>query len=316
MDKKLLQRIERETDTPGIIRLLCDRLSSSDLNSLLLEVFSEKTAKMTPAGLLNAYTGNRFVQPSSIDPIAFGEFSLKWMKAARTAGFYTLELSPLAPLGSCSAVGTVHQNKVLTALRGTEVVADATNVMALESAYRRKRDGFPEEVVHLSAVHRHVRAQEVPKMPGFSAHFGVFALTSAGRDTGSFQFEKENLLRHIRFYKTFFEQELQIAPVKMRLKTLSSPEEENRCFDAAHSFLLESEPDWPVEIIESAQQEQEYYRRLQFKVVIPGPDHAEIEIADGGFTDWTQQLNSNRKERMLISGLGLELLFKIICGLL
>ena len=82
------------------------------------------------------------------------------------------------------------------------------------------------------------------------------------------------------------------------------------------SFLVESEPDWPVEIIESAQQEQEYYRRLQFKVVIPGPDHTEIEIADGGFTDWTQQLSSNRKERMLISGLGLELLFKIVCGLL
>jgi len=27
---------------------------------------------------------------------------------------------------------------------------------------------------------------------------------------------------------------------------------------------------------------------------------------DGGFTDWTQQLLSNRKERLLISGMGSE----------
>jgi hypothetical protein len=34
-----------------------------------------------------------------------------------------------------------------------------------------------------------------------------------------------------------------------------------------------------------------------------GTDHF---LADGGFTDWTQQLSSNRKERLLISGMGRE----------
>jgi|GEM_PF-4488011 len=29
-------------------------------------------------------------------------------------------------------------------------------------------------------------------------------------------------------------------------------------------------------------------------------------LVDGGFTDWTQKLLSNRKERLLISGLGSE----------
>ena len=29
-------------------------------------------------------------------------------------------------------------------------------------------------------------------------------------------------------------------------------------------------------------------------------------LVDGGFTDWTQQLLSNRKERLLISGMGSE----------
>jgi hypothetical protein len=31
-----------------------------------------------------------------------------------------------------------------------------------------------------------------------------------------------------------------------------------------------------------------------------------LELVDGGSTDWTQQLLGNRKERLLISGLGLE----------
>jgi hypothetical protein len=34
----------------------------------------------------------------------------------------------------------------------------------------------------------------------------------------------------------------------------------------------------------------------------------EFEIADGGLVDWTQQLLGNHKERMLISGFGLQLL--------
>ena len=29
-------------------------------------------------------------------------------------------------------------------------------------------------------------------------------------------------------------------------------------------------------------------------------------LVDGGFTDWTQQLLSNRKERLLISSMGVE----------
>jgi hypothetical protein len=38
---------------------------------------------------------------------------------------------PVAPLGACAIMGHASQNKVLSALRGTEVVADPTNVMAL-----------------------------------------------------------------------------------------------------------------------------------------------------------------------------------------
>lgn len=37
----------------------------------------------------------------------------------------------------------------------------------------------------------------------------------------------------------------------------------------------------------------------------------EQEIADGGWVDWTQKLLENRKERLLISGVGLEWLYQM-----
>jgi hypothetical protein len=311
MNKDILDRLAAQSGIPDLVEILSERLSASDLNSLLLEVFSKKTSQTTPAALLRAYRQNRFVQPAQVDCVGFAEFCLEWLKASQVAGFQAVQLSPVSPLGTCSVLGTVHQNKVVSALRGTEVAADATNALALESVVRRQAQGFPAEPAHFSVVHRHVRAQEVPKVPGFSAHFGILGLTSAGRDVGNFDFEKENLRRHIGFYKTYFEEKLDLAPVKIRLKSLGEEGEENRLFQAVLAFLQNTEPNWEIEVIENKQVEQEYYRSLQFKIVIPASLGSELEIADGGFTDWTQRLSGNRKERLLISGVGLELLFKL-----
>ena len=41
-----------------------------------------------------------------------------------------------------------------------------------------------------------------------------------------------------------------------------------------------------------------------------------LEIADGGFVDWMQGLLENKKERFLISGLGIELINKFQQGLI
>ena len=48
-----------------------------------------------------------------------------------------------------------------------------------------------------------------------------------------------------------------------------------------------------------------YYRDLCFKVNahVCG---ALVEIGDGGFTDWTRKLAASNKERLLISGIGLD----------
>ncbi|NOV00661.1 hypothetical protein [Paenibacillus planticolens] len=51
--------------------------------------------------------------------------------------------------------------------------------------------------------------------------------------------------------------------------------------------------------------ENQYYKGFQFtiKTVINGVVHF---IGDGGFVDWTQKIIGNKKERLLISAIGLD----------
>ena len=57
-------------------------------------------------------------------------------------------------------------------------------------------------------------------------------------------------------------------------------------------------------------QEQEggagYYSGVRFQRYARDTAGTEYFLVDGGFTDWTRQLLSNRKERLLISGMGSE----------
>jgi hypothetical protein len=68
-----------------------------------------------------------------------------------------------------SAVALASQNKIVSTIRGTEVVSDPTNVLALECAKRLQAE--PGAHVRLTTSHRCVRAQPFPKLPGFAAHF-------------------------------------------------------------------------------------------------------------------------------------------------
>ena len=56
-----------------------------------------------------------------------------------------------------------------------------------------------------------------------------------------------------------------------------------------------------------------YYRDVCFKVNALVNDMP-AEIDDGGFTDWTARLLASKKERLLISGYGLDRLAALIDG--
>src|SRR2546429_4172770 len=49
-----------------------------------------------------------------------------------------------------------------------------------------------------------------------------------------------------------------------------------------------------------------YYVGACFHVYATNVAGTEFELIDGGFTTWTQQVLSNTKERLLVSGLGTE----------
>ena len=49
-----------------------------------------------------------------------------------------------------------------------------------------------------------------------------------------------------------------------------------------------------------------YYVWAGFQIFVKDSKGAELFLVDGGFTDWTQKLLSDRKERLLISGMGTE----------
>ncbi|MBK9337361.1 MAG: hypothetical protein IPM98_12585 [Lewinellaceae bacterium] len=309
MDDLFLQSLGRRLGLPDSLEEHLGRLAASDVNAFLLEVFHRQAGKVTPHALLAAYRKNQMMQPSAVDAVAFREFELRWLKAGREVGFQPLELSPVAPLGSCSAVGTVHQHKVLSALRGAEVVADCTNIMALEAGLRRHAAGFPTAPVQLCAAHRHLRTQQI-NTPGFTPHFGVFCLTTAGRDTGSFLFEKENIARHIGFYLHALREMAEKPNLTIVLKSLDPDSGPNRVFDAVSEYIRQQFPETPTAVQHLPQAQQQYYRALQFGIVWERNGKA-FPIIDGGLTDWTQKLTSNRKERFLGSGIGLEFVWKI-----
>ncbi len=313
MPESLPEKFSWRAGEPALLQLLTERLQPTELNTLLLEVFQRQTQRSTPAALLAAYRRNRFVRPSAVPAAAFRKFELHWLEAAQQMGFEPLELSPVSPLGACSVVGTVHQNKVLSATRGTEVMADATNALALESVVQRQAAGFPAMPVSFCAAHRHIRTQ-VLNFPGFTPHFGILCLTTAGRDTGSFQFEKASLVRHIELYRKVLAEHADQREIKIVLRALDPENGENPLFEQVKAHLEAYFAGLEVEITRKPQSEQHYYEALQFGIHWTRGDQP-YPLIDGGFTHWTRQLSGNRKERFLGSGIGLELLFKLLHGL-
>src|SRR5262249_55958782 len=166
---------------------------AAQLWSLLHDVAEARAAARRPASLAEQWERDRFVQLALVDQRTMNDVDRELLAAA--AAFESIELSPVAPLGVCSAMGPASQNKILSALRGTEVVADPTNVMALECARRLRR--APASAVRVATSHRCVRAQELPKVPGFSAHFRIFCLASAGLERADHGLLVESACEHI-----------------------------------------------------------------------------------------------------------------------
>jgi hypothetical protein len=194
---KILERIAAETGLARLDAVLANEVSPGDLQSLLLHVFQQRSGALREADLMQS-AERSLLTPSRVDARVINRFD---QVAFSTAGrFEALELSPVSALGLNRVLGEIDQNNVLTTIRNAEVLGDPTPALALECA-RRRRDPKLRVAgaVRLCASQRVIRLQPFD-VPGFTPHFRLFALVSAGRDSGSHTFEIEHLREHVRFY--------------------------------------------------------------------------------------------------------------------
>jgi hypothetical protein len=181
---------------PTARSVLEEGLSPTDLQTLLLDLVRTRSARIDPPRLRQRWAEDQFVRPADVDPRRLADL-LARVWSLLPAEFAGIELSPVTPLGSCSAVAPVDQNWIVSTIRGSEVISDPTNVLVLEADRRRRST---RDDVHLAAHSRVLRAQRFP--PGFSAHFALLALVSGGRDRGSSATELDFLRKHLTAWRT------------------------------------------------------------------------------------------------------------------
>lgn len=275
---------------------LVEGLTGSELQSLLLDVMHARAAARNAKDLAAQYRRDPFCAPAPVDLRAMLAIDSHLLAAAER--FEAIEISPVAPLGTCSVVGLTDQNRVLSALRTSEVVSDPTNVLALECAQQLQAN--PAVDVHLATSHRVVRAQPVPKLPGYAQHFRLFALGSAGIERQDHAFTIDTLALHVRTLLAALARLEQhgYAVGQRRVEILSFPERQRLGDQLAHLLGAEHRP-----------LEHAYYSGgLRYRIWVATPGDEELPLADGGSFDWLQKLASNRRAVFVGSGLGSQLI--------
>lgn len=277
---------------------LATGMSGSELQSVLLEVMHRRAARRAPRDLVAQYQRDAFCTPAGVDQRTAVELDAHLLAAA--AGFEAIELSPLAPLGACSVVAPTDQRRVVSALRGTEVVSDPTNVLALECAVRLR--ARPDGPVHFATCQRVVRAQPFPKGRGFTQHFRLFVLASGGPEEREHRFTVGTVLHHIRTALAALDrlEAYGYAFGARRVDILATPEREALGARVAE----ELGPLATRKVLEHPY----YSGGLRFQIWVTDRDGTSIPLIDGGVFDWLATLTSNRRAVYVATGAGAQLM--------
>ena len=307
--EKIARSVLERRNAADVLEILSEKLSASELASVLLEVHRRRAETVTFAGIFEQYERTRMFQPTSADVRALAELDRLLFDLA--GAFEAIELSPVSPLGLNHLAG-IPQNNVLSALRAAEVLADPTTQKALECARRRRRDRTAE--VKLCGSHRLLRVQRLPDVPGFFPHFRIFTMSTAGRDTGDERFEQAVLVEHLSVYLELFRRlpVLGYAPSDVRVSISDTkrrplaPRIERGVLDT----LRRSFPEVEVAFDETRTQGRSYYSGYCVQIVVKNAKGEDLPLGDGGFSTWTQSLLSDAKERFFSTAIGTELIAK------
>ncbi|HEY6921987.1 MAG TPA: hypothetical protein VI653_00865 [Steroidobacteraceae bacterium] len=272
-------------------------LPAARLWSVLLAVMESRATRRTAPRLCEQWERDRFVQPCHIDQRTLHEVDGHLLAVARE--FEAVELSPLAPLGVCSAVALASQNKIVSTARGTEVVSDPTNVLALECARRLKENG--ELYVRLASSHRCVRAQAYPKESGLATHFRMFCLASAGHERENRAFLTGALAEHINTHLAA------LARLQQHGYLIRNPGV--RLLATAGNVELAQRVAASVNAqVQHEALKKTYYDGIRFMIDVTIGAGKEIPLIDGGAFDWLRKLCSNNKLTFVASGMGSQLI--------
>lgn len=302
MQDKILKKILKKLNDPDLLDKLVNQLSFSELQSLLMIAFNEKRKSIKIKDMLDQYKKDPYLFPSGVEQGLQIEFD-SIISNALPKEFTTIELSPVSPLGSCSQIAGISQNKIISTIRKNEVSSDPTNILALEASLRRKETN---KTIRLSTSQRVLRSERVVSKDTV-AHFRVYALCIAGKDKGNLGFEietcQELILLYIKVLQELNNNGYQYLNIKVIVKC-----NDRAVLDALESCPLKKKLNEVNTIINYKLDEKEnwnYYRNIRFQINVTD-NEGEYFIVDGGDTDWTQQILSNKKERFFISGFGSE----------
>lgn len=220
------------------------------------------------------------MKPATVDPIELKQLELELLGIAQSHKYTPIQLSPIAPLGSCSVIAPVDQNKVISALRGTEVVADVTNLMALHIADGVKSGDLENhsDLVRFSSTHRHARAQNFPNLTGMLAHFSLYAMVTSGRDIGSYEFEKQAIWEHIEVYRQIFLAVYQ-SEIEININARGGYTDSEGLIERIVRHIVEQAPDMTV-TTNTASSDNAYYKGMQFTIKTTIGGHL-YNIGDG-----------------------------------
>lgn len=277
--------------------------SPSETTPALLELVAEQARRRRPAALLEQRRRDRYVEPSALDLRL--AHRLDGLALAAAAEFEGLLLSPVAPLGACSVVAPTSQDRTLSTVRGTEVVSDPTNVLAIECATRHRAG--ERGPIRLCTIHQVVRAQPLPPGPGFSRHFRLFALGTSGPARGADAFEVEAFAAHLAVYQRLFDACAELgAHLPGRRIVVHAGADAATLGDRVAEALAAAAP---TAELRRAGPAGAYYHGVR---ALYGAHSARtgdfVPLVDIGRFEWVARLTSNRKLRYVASGCGLQLI--------
>ncbi len=300
---------------PSLVETLVS-LPGADLHSLLLLVFRERAKKTKASSVLRQFENDRFVRPAATTARSLLKFDLL-ATSLLDADWEFVDLAPLAPFGAVATLTGLSQDWAIATIRGTEVVSDSTNVLAMEAALRLKKAGKDRARVTLAASQRLIRPQAYSD-PAAQAHFRLFGLVSAALGSRRGRTLDSDALRdQIAFYLRLLgrvgEIGLDLHGIEVALTDLAGDGEDQ----IEREVLTPLASDFADVAFRSAPERdwgRNYYTRACFYITAVNRGGDRLELVDGGFTDWGEQLLRNHRAQLLISGIGADRLCSSFAG--